>query len=140
MPLVFRVMEVENAKPKLGDDTNMLGVRIPPHPHADIIPDANNNVRPGIGGLSVAPNWRSLPAFLIPKRLNRIVNKARASNRLRCWRLGDGAFVDGKVADNLILRCDGATHGLIEPASEMSIDEFQQALAETQDSWEIDEN
>lgn len=140
MPLVYRAMEEEDGQPKVGSEKNMLGVRVPPNPRPDIVPDTNGNVQPNSGGMSVAPNWRDLPPFLIPRRLNCIVSDARGPNRLRCWRFGEGKFESAPLSDELQLQRQTSTHGVVEPVAEVSIASFQDALAETRRGWQIDES
>jgi len=36
MSLIYRSMLIDRDKPSVGSDTNMLGVRVPPHPRPDI--------------------------------------------------------------------------------------------------------
>ena len=137
-----RTLEVSLSTPGLdaeGQPTHLpLGVRLPPDPYADVEPDAHNHVSAG-QGMSVAPAWRDLPFFLIPRRLNRLAPKARGSNSLVCWRAGDGEFTDGRINDQLRLRQDRAKHGIIEPAERMAVDAFQAAIAATRDDWQADE-
>ena len=142
MPKIYRTMLADGGKPKVGSESKMLGVRIAPTPQADIPVDEQGVVYPQTGGMSVAPEWRKLPYFLVPKRLRALRPDARGSNQLACWTLGQGAFKQGDLSDNLVLRPDPnglARHGLVEPKVEMSIETFQEALAKTRDRWVIDE-
>ncbi len=144
MPRFYRVMLADGDRPKIGDKKSMLGVRVGPPP-ADIEPDEPGRVRPGMGGMSVASHWKALPHFLIPPRLASLLptlTKRRAAtgnDDARCWRMGEGDFVAGQVTPALRLRVDSETHGLVEPATEMPLSQFQQALADTRDGWIIDE-
>ena len=143
MPKMFRSMLDEGGKPKVGNDGKLLGVRIPPDPNADLPVDPNGKVHPQTGGMSVAPDWRKLPYFLIPKRLNASVPRARGKNDLVCWSMGEGDFESATLNDHLELRVDqghAPTHGVVEPNFEMMIDSFQAALSQTCDLWVIDEN
>jgi hypothetical protein len=140
MPLIYRAMTVgADGKPKVGPTARTLGARVPPDPKPDVTPDANGAVRPGTGGMSVAPNWRRLPTHRIPKRLRHIVPKAHGKNEDACWCLGDGPFADGPVAPGLSLRVDAPRHGLVEPDAVMTAPAYQDALAATRDDWTIDE-
>jgi hypothetical protein len=128
-------------KPRVGPTKKKtLGAQPGNGRHDDIAPDENGNVVPGTGGMSVSPNWRNLPFFLIPKRLNSIIDKARGSNALCCWKMGDGQFASGSISDTLVLRKDRETRGLVEPSRKMHLDQFQNALAETRPDWELDES
>ena len=142
MPKIYRTMLTDGGKPKVGSESKMLGVRIAPNPHADIPVDEHGNVHPETGGMSVAPAWRKLPYFLIPKRLKALRPDACGSNHVACWSLGEGLFKQGDMSDKLVLRPDPedpARHGFVEPKGEMSIDTYQDALAETREHWVIDE-
>lgn len=143
MPKIYRAMLDDGGKPKVGSGAKMLGVRVAPDPHADIDVDSQGNVHPQTGGMSVAPDWRKLPYFLVPKRLKAIRPDARGSNELVCWSMGAGPFVQGAVNSNLVLRPDqnsSPKHGLVEPAQIMSIAEFQDYLTQTVGEWIRDED
>ena len=131
MALIYRVMEQEGDYPMIGDTSNRLGVR----PGTDLPVDGNGKVRPGTGGMSVAPDLRSLPYFLIPKRLRSLVPKARGSNARRCWKTGEGPFEPGNVAKGLTLRPDSPNHGVVEPDESTSLAAFQVALAAMREFW-----
>ena len=137
MPLIFRSMINNSGKPTVGTDSNMLGVRVPPHPRADVTPDEAGIVRPGSGGMSVAPSWRKLPIFLIPSRLKHLVAGARGADSLMCFQFGEGEFSDSSINSHLILRPNSATHGTVQPSRSMSLADFQQALADTRNSWTV---
>lgn len=90
-------------------------------------------------GMSVAPAWRSLPYFLIPERLKDKVPRARGSDGLSCFTMGEGPFADGPVADGLDLLVDKPNRGVVAPHGLVPIDVYQADLAATRDSWEEDE-
>ena len=90
-------------------------------------------------GMSVAPAWRRLPAFLIPERLKDKAPKARGDDRLRVWRHGEGAFVNCAINAQLTLSRTTSKHGEVEPTQRIPLDEYQAALAATRDDWEWDE-
>ena len=125
--------------PLIGSESNMLGVRVPPHHHPDIIPDNSGQVNRGIGGMSVSPEWRDLRYFLISSRLKHLVPEARGKASLHCFRFGDGPFVECTINEGLILKPDSDTHATVQPANPVFVVEFQRALADTQDKWQIDE-
>lgn len=131
MALIYRVMAQDGEFPMVGDTSNRLGVRA----GTDLPVDDRGNVRPETGGMSVAPDWKVLPYFLIPKRLRRLAPAARGSNARRCWKLGAGPFERGEVAEGLMLRPDHAAHGVVEPRELTSLVAFQAALAATRESW-----
>ena len=145
MALVYRVMTPDGAVPKIGPSARALGVRVPANPNADVTPDEAGNVGPQRGGMSVAPAWRDLEVHRIPRRLEHIVPDATGSNKDQCWKMGEGPFTEAAVSSQLILRPDEAVdgkvvHGVIEPASVMSIEGYQTALAATRDEWTVDED
>lgn len=138
MPRIYRAMYHDGAKPVPGATKYQLGVRVPPDSPADVTPDAEGYVDPG-AGMSVAPAWRKLPAFLIPERLKDKVPKARGDDDLRVWRHGEGPFADGSINAQLALSRTTAKHGEVEPAHRTLLGDYQAALAATQNDWEWDE-
>jgi hypothetical protein len=141
MPLIYRSMTREDDdRPRIEGSSRGLGVRVPPDPNADIALDADGNVHPATGGMSVAPNWRQLPRFRIPRRLRSIVPAATGSDRDCCWRMGAGPFEDGALCNELFLRTDSNAHGTVDPAIAMPLARYQSALAATRDQWVIDES
>lgn len=138
MPRIYRAMFHDDMKPVAGPERNQLGVRVPPDSPADVAPDAADHVAPG-RGMSVAPSWRKLPFFLIPERLKDKVPKARGEDTLRCWRHGEGVFVDGSINAHLALSRATPKHGEVEPARRIPLADYQAALADTRDAWEWDE-
>lgn len=145
-PRVFRSMKEDDGYPTIGQTARTLGVRIvdknttPVNP--DIAVDDNGDVSPNSGGMSVAPNWRSLPLHRIPRRLNEKLEHAGAAgnNKDRCWRAGEKAFSSGKFCENLILDVDRSDHGTIQPAELVEFFVYESALHATRTSWVIDEN
>src|SRR5262245_5119252 len=94
-------MTREGDHPKIGPTARALGVRVPRD-----IPVADGLVSPGTGGMSVAPSWRELPPWRIPRRLNHLAPGAAGNDTDACWRMGEGPFEAGVVADRLVLRPD----------------------------------
>ena len=137
MPKIYRVMLKVEGKPAVGDTANRLGAR----PQIDIRSDQNGHVRPETGGMSVSPGLNAVPTRLVPERLRSIVAGARGKNEHSIWSMGSGAFFFGEVAFRLILRLDPENnkHGFVEPAALMPFDNYQNALAATQDAWREDE-
>ena len=142
MPKICRSMLADGDKPQIGNGSKMLGVRMAPDPNPDILADAKGKVSPQTGGMSVAPEWQKLPHHLIPKRFRDLFPRASGSNHLVLWTMGTGPFLTGPLTKDLDFRQDPGnlvTHGFVEPPQEMSADEFQNALAATQDQWVKDE-
>lgn len=137
MPGIYRSMFADSNRPVVGNQSKMLGVR---ENGSDLPIDASGMVRPNTGGLSVVPEWRALPFFLIPQRLISKFPRARGNDALTCFRLAGLPFQDGPVTDRLYLRVDSVRHGTLQPALEIMIDEFQSQLAATRDTWVIDED
>ena len=141
MPLIYRAMLADGDSPLVGATNKTLGVRFPPEKHSDIPVEPDGSVGPGTGGLSLAPAWRVLPHFLIPRRLRHLNRNAAGNNSLHRWCMGEGPFADGPIAEPIRLRVDprNASHGFVEPAAQMRKEDFQAAIAATKDLWRIDE-
>jgi hypothetical protein len=143
MPTVFRsMMAAADGLPVVGNRSKELGVRIPPNPHADIEVDPNTNlVVLNQKGMSVAENWRFLLPHLIPARLSTIVPRARGSDDLRCYRLGDGPFVPGSLSSGLklVLKPGTPVLGNVVPSSAVTVSQFQADLGATRMEWVVDE-
>lgn len=137
MPKVYRAMEPDGDKPKLGTRAVTLGARIP----GDIEVDASGYVHPGTGGMSVSPSLEELPLWRIPKRLRHIVPGARGADRCNVWSMGEGPFRSGLLTENLQLRpdLDKISHGFVEPDHPMTPDSYQASLEATRDLWSVDE-
>jgi hypothetical protein len=90
--------------------------------------------------MSVAPAWRELPFWRIPRRLRHTFPQAAGKDDYACWRMGEGAFADGDVAEGLRLAVDRTDHGTVQPAAVVAVAHFQAALAATQDQWSVDES
>lgn len=135
MPTVFRVMKVENGKPKVGTLFGELGVR----PNKDIPVNSDGTVDPLTGGLSVGASLYELPPAVVPKRLNHIVQGANGNRSHRVWRLDTGPYEEGLLTEQLNVRIEPDRHGFVEPATTMPLDTYQEALAGTCDDWQIDE-
>jgi hypothetical protein len=141
MPLLWRGMRMKDDQPEVGRGKNLLGVVVGSDPGDDIA-ETDGQVQPGTGGMSVAPTADLLPSHRVPKRLkvkypDRFPD-AVGSNQLHCWSLGDGAFVAGAVGASLVLRLDPARpdeHGFVEPDAEMSLTDYEAALAATRPRW-----
>jgi hypothetical protein len=105
--------------PMVGPSARMLGVR----PNIDI-PVTAGQVQPNTGGLSVAPDR---PDNLHPLRRPPGYG---GTGKDPVWWIDSAA-----LGNDLQFRSDSATHGLIEPARAMSIDEFQSALEASKLDW-----
>lgn len=123
MPLIYRVMTRDGDKPKVGPTARTLGVRVPPNPNFDIQVNADGTVEPGHGGMSVSPNIQSLPKERVSPRYKRMKPNAHGRYDDVCWRMDDGPFADANIRERLVLRVESSTHGVIEPAYRMPLDE-----------------
>jgi hypothetical protein len=133
MPLVFRVMrKEEDDLPAVAPLANALGVR----PGVDIDLDAHGNVVVNNKGMSVAPAWRQITKFRIPRRLD---PQGQGSNNTYCFKRGDGAFQQGAFAPGLVLLPDSATHGVVRPTQSTPLATYEDDLAATRGDWQIDE-
>ena len=119
--MVYRAMrEDPSGGPQVGPTARTLGVR-----SGVDIPVTAGQVRPNGGGMSVAPDR---PENLHPLRRPPACG---GFGRDPVWCL-DLARLSG----DLRFRQDSPTHGLIEPARAMSLDQLQEALAKTAPSWQ----
>jgi RHS repeat-associated protein len=127
--LLYRAMKDENGSPRVGDGTDARSLTVrpsPPYPFdkADVIV-VGGVVSPG-QGLSVAPgNAMNLPAFRRPPSLG-------GTGKDPVWVLYGEVL---RLSPELSYWKDSPTHGLIEPAFPMPLNEFQRALGETQEFW-----
>jgi hypothetical protein len=129
-------MSRDGHRPLLAPTARGPGVR----KGVDIAVDVSGKVNTGSGGMSVAPEWRLLPPWRIPRRLAQVVPLACGRNDDACWRFGEGDFVTELLGERLRFVPDRPTHGLIEPAYEMLLSHYEAALADTQNGWVIDES
>ncbi len=141
MPKIYRAMrKAGDGKPFVDATGKGLGVRGEPvNGVVDVNLDEEGKVVLNGKKMSVAPSWRDLPFFLIPKRLKEKFPGARGSSVLYCFRFGEGPFADGPVAEGLDLKIDGPKHGLVAPRVSVALDQYQMDLARTQDRWFVDE-
>lgn len=118
--ILYRAMrEDPGGGPTVGPTARTLGVR----PQVDI-PVVAGQVLPNSGGLSVAPDD---PRNLHPLRRPPAYGGA---GKDPVWYI-----VVAALGGDLPFRQDSATHGLIEPARAMSLDDFQKALEATKSYW-----
>jgi len=88
------------------------------------IPVLGGNVRPGTGGMSVAPDSPyNLPRHRKPSQFGGIAKDP-------VW-----VIDESELGSDLKFVADTPQHGTIQPAREMTIDEFQAALANTAPKW-----
>lgn len=141
MTRIYRAMLADGDKPKVGPSKKQLGAVLGDGRYDDLPISAEGKVAPGTGGMSVAPNWRSLPRHRIPQRLNEklAAPTATGNNQLKCWRYGLGEFISESLTRELHLVIDSAVHGIVEPAEIMLAEAYQAALGATQPAWECDE-
>ncbi len=123
-------------KPVVDASGKGLGVRgVPVNGVTDVDLDGDGRVVLNGKGMSVVPEWRDLPLFLIPRRLKDKRPGARSlSNETCCFSMGDGT-----ITPTLDLKQDSETHGNVVPHQSIFLDQFQDDLAATGDLWTIDE-
>jgi len=132
VPRMFRAMKKsEDDKPTVGRGFCELGVRT-----SEIDTDSEGNAIPNEKGMSVAPHWRLLSLFVMPRRL---VAGGRGKNT-HCFRRGDGEFRQEACGNGLELVPDSVNHGVVRPAAAVPLATFLQDLANTRDEWVIDES
>lgn len=123
MALLFRSMRKDmDGRPLVAPTARGLGLRA-----AEIIVSNDGFVAPGAGGMSVSP---ATPLHLPPYRRP---PKYGGDGKDPVWKL-DTADLPNSVT----YRPDEGpepTHGLLEPAWAMTLEDFELGLAETRDSW-----
>jgi len=115
------MIEDHDERPLLAPTARALGVR----PDIDILVDEFGDVEPG-EGMSVSPDSLSnLPEHRRPM-------SAGGSGKDPIWEIESD-----ELPAPLSYRPDDEdpTHGFIEPAWPMGLDDFEEALAETRDFW-----
>ncbi len=127
--LFYRAMMPGNdGFPMIGKSSRMLGVRVP----QDIAPDAEGLVRPGAGGMSVAPGseW-NVPNHRRPRGMKR---GSSGNSGDRMYALSD----DSIPVDKLNVRPDPGfpeTHAFFEPAASVKLQQYEADLADTREDW-----
>lgn len=126
---LFRAMKEDpDGRPRVGPNGRMLGVRPGDAPTPDVLAiDSSDMVLPGQGGMSVAPDDPlHLPRHRRPSGLG-------GTGQDAVWSLD---AVD--LGPDLRFRRDSPTHGVIEPARHMTLQEFEDALALTRPRWKLE--
>jgi hypothetical protein len=126
MPLRYRAMEEDGeGRPTVGDTARRLGVRA----GIDIPVDDEDEVEPFSGGMSVTPDSPDgLPSHRLPPNHG-------GTGKDPLW-----VIDSDELGDGLIYRPDDAspdTHGFVEPARKMRLNDFEDLLALTRDSWRL---
>ena len=126
---LFRAMKMSgDGLPELGRTKRTLGVR-PGNlaPNNDVLairPD--DVVNPGVGGMSVAPDEPiHLPRFLRPPAFG-------GTGKDPVW-----VIDEADLPPELTVRRDKAIHGMIEPKTDMTLTEYESALASTRGEWQL---
>ena len=143
MPKAFRPMKSDGNPPLpiIGDSAKYLCVREVDLPH-----DSDGNAVPDRGGLSVVSSMRGLririqkgkfPPTMVPRRLgeNGTLPGAIGPNDIVVFALGNGAFENGLIADNLKLVPDVNHHGAIQPDRLMPYEQYRASIHQTRDLW-----
>jgi hypothetical protein len=111
--------EDASGRPVIGPSARTLGAR----PDVDL-PVIGRHVQPCTGGVSVAPDdWRNLPKHRRPTLLG-------GTGLDPVWQITTDLLLP-----ELVFRPDQPHHGLLEPSREMTLEEYQGAVASTVDHW-----
>jgi hypothetical protein len=138
MPKLFRAMKRDGAHPLIGESGSTLGVRGPNHQKPDVEKlDEQGRACPKGGGMSVRPSVKEIPINMVPKRLASVIPGAIGSNSSWVWTMGEGPFQPAPIAQQLVLRPDSSTHGLVEPQQPIQLADFQFAVSQTRESWTL---
>jgi hypothetical protein len=115
--------EAPGGGPAIGPSARTLGVR----PDIDIPVDPSGSVHPGTGGMSVAPDTpRNLPQHRRPPEYG-------GTGRDPVWSIqGKDLGANLRYVPDDILT---AIHGVIEPATIMTLAAYQRALEKTAPYW-----
>ena len=127
--MVYRGMEPgSGGQPFVGRSTRRLGVRVP----EDIAPNAAGEVRPGTGGMSVAPGtmW-NLPNHRRPRSMLN-GSTGPAGDRVHAI---DPSELMKQPLDVRPHPPGSARHANVEPSMQMSLRTYEDALARTRPSW-----
>ena len=116
---VYRGMIETGNGPQIGDSARTLGIRV----DVDIPIDGNGMVYPGTGGMSVSPRASDLPAHRRPIEFG-------GTGKDPVWRIDTN-----KLGSELKYVPDAPGHGTIQPTRSMLLEEYQEALANTQKDW-----
>ncbi len=125
---LFRSMkEASDGLPTVGPSGRMLGVRPGTTPTPDVLAvQATDLVMPDQGGMSVAPD----DAMHLLK--HRRPSSLGGTGQDPVW------YIEGsELGPDLRFRQDRRTHGVIEPAQPMTLQEYQVALAGTRSRWQL---
>ena len=137
MPLVYRSMKKDvDGMPVIERTASGLGIR----PGVDVDIDQDRNIVLNGKGLSVSPDWRTLPIYRIPKRLAALVPGSRGSNSTFCFRAGSGPFLRESFASGLELLPDSPRHGCVAPIQVETLIQYENDLAATRAQWQVDES
>ena len=137
MPLVYRVMKKdEDDLPVIEQSASGLGIR----PGTDVDVDSQAKVIANGKGMSVAPSWRALPVFRIPKRLR---NKAQVlAVPIMCTASAQVPGCSSRALLLLVWNWSLTARGMaVSPqAQTVSLAQYQNDLAATRSDWQIDES
>src|SRR5262245_59862105 len=119
---LFRTMREEaDGLPSVGPGARLLGIRPGDAPDPDVLAvDPTDSTGPTEGGLSMAPDD---PLYLPRQRRPASLG---GLGRDPVWYIEKN-----DLGPDLQFRQDKPTHGLIEPRRSMTLQEFQNALAQT---------
>jgi hypothetical protein len=117
---IFRGMIENNGQPQIGNTARELGTR-----PIDIPVDGRGMVHPGTGGMSVSPSPQDLPSHRRPPGFG-------GTGKDPVWKMSTK-----NLGPDLKLVPDSPGHGTIQPSRTMSNQNYQRALAGTQDKWEM---
>jgi hypothetical protein len=93
--------------------------------------------------MSVSPSiaairkYKRPPLRMVPSRLSDRIPGSTGKDSDRLYRMGEGSFLEGMIADALRLQLvpDKPGHGTIQPSEEMAFDEYRNELRSTRPMW-----
>ena len=125
----YRAMSPDlDGLPKIGRNARMLGVRVP----EDIAPDEKGMVRPGIGGMSVAPGspW-TVPNHRRPRGMHR---GSTGPSGDYLYSIADASIPVASLAFRLDTE-HPQLHAFVEPATSVEHSTYEANLANTRGHW-----
>jgi hypothetical protein len=127
MRLYRSMKEAADNYPEVGSSGRRLGVRRGNDPTPDVLAvQPTDTVTPGQGGMSVAP------ADPLHLQRHRRPASLGGTGRDPVW------YIESEdLGPDLDLRLDKPGHGLIEPQRPLTLQEFQDALANTRPRWKL---
>lgn len=125
---LFRTMRADvDGLPVLGREFSMLGVRIAgPQPDMRVLDDGT--IKPEAGGMSAFIDPRKMPKSLRPRTLK----DKPGESPYPCFRIDEA-----RLSVALVFRKDKDYHGLVEPRTQCTFEDYEAELGATRPEWMV---